>query len=93
MHINSSLQAVVQYVNPNGSHQSQCRLRLVQRWTGDRMVDSSRVVRDSELVPSARHHNRCLVLVQPRKTGKGPSMTKTVDRVLKHDHKLNDVES
>ena len=76
MHINSSLQAVVQYVNPNGSNQSQWRLRLVQRWTGDRMVDSSRVVRDSELFPWARHYNRCLVLVQPRKTGNGSSMTK-----------------
>ena len=51
MHINSSLQAVVQYVNPNGPNQSQWLLRLVQRWTGDRMVDSSRVVRDSELFP------------------------------------------
>ena len=57
------------------------------------MVDSSRVVRDSELFPYPRHYNRCLVLVQPRKTGNGPSMTKTVGRVLKHDHKLNDVES
>ena len=57
------------------------------------MVDSSRVVRDSELFPCARHYNRCLVLVQPRKTGNGPSMIKTVDKVQKHDHKLNDVES
>ena len=51
MHINSSLQAVVQYVNPNGSYQSQWQLRLVQRWTWDQMVDCSRVVRDSELFP------------------------------------------
>ena len=57
MHINSSLQAVVQYVNPNGTYQPQWRLRLVQRWTGDRMVDSSRVVRDSELFPWARHYS------------------------------------
>ena len=71
-----SLQAVVQYVNPNGSYQSQWRLRLVQRWTGDRMVDSSRVVRDSELFPLASNYNRRSVLVQPRKTGNGPSMTK-----------------
>ena len=36
-------------------YQSQWRLRLVQRWTGDRMVASLSLVRDSELFPLARH--------------------------------------
>ena len=29
----------------------------------------------------------CLVLVQARKTGKHPKITKNVDRVVKHQHK------
>ena len=39
------------------------------------------------LCPRERHFIRCLVTVQPRKTGIRPAMTTLVDCDTKHQHK------
>ena len=51
--------------------------QLVEGLTGNRMVASLCLTASgvTVLFPQARHFIRCLVLVQPRKTGNCPDMT------------------
>ena len=49
--------------------------QLVERFTEDRRVASSRLTGDTVLCPCAKHFILCLVLVKPRMTGSRPHMT------------------
>ena len=55
--------------------------------TGDRRAAISRLTIVTVVCPWARQSIRCLVIVQPRKTGTRPSLARNFDWDVKHQQK------